>query len=79
MPHTDLSWALLLLSAELVLLHAMLVMDAAVPPWVRCLINVNLVPCLLCQFITLSYRALLPGKVLWGTKGQLWQKQKLQT
>lgn len=30
-PRVDLSWALTLMSAELVLLHAMVVMDVAVP------------------------------------------------
>lgn len=39
--------------------------------------NVSLVSFLLCQFITLRYRALLSGKVLWGTTRQRWQKQKL--
>lgn len=66
---------MLMMAAELVLLFAELVMDVPVPIWGQ-VFNVHLVSVVLCQFITLSYTPLLPGKVLWGTTRHHWQKQK---
>lgn len=66
---------MLMMAAELVLLHVMLVMDVPVPTGDQ-VFNVHLVSFMLCQFIILRYRALLPGKVLWETTHHHWQKQK---
>lgn len=44
---------MLMMAAELVLLHAVLVMDVPVPIWGQ-VFNVHLVSIMLCQFITWS-------------------------